>query len=619
MGSSLVHQKAKKARLSRQGWFLGLNVFWILLIVLIASAAIYIQYWHTSRQVEQEFRYSFDAYQMQMTEAYHQSLQRNYLIAHLMRELQIENKLQFLKFKTLFSKMRQSQKLTGSFYYLAANGQVIGWQDSSSGYVLVNKLPELIRKKLDKAKFKNLPQVEFFGPGFIGIQTKVLNHQNKFAGWLLNTYSARQIRKLKPLTGSRLIQTHSVVLTPSGYFYQGQNHLTHQVLATLTRTVDFRLQGKRLNELTKKQYAKITTAQGVLLISPIHVADDTFSAVMLINRNMIWGLINNWIIAVALGAGALLILGLLVIFLLGIQYKRRQQLALSSALLEAAFARKMFLAILDIEGRVKRVNGFFLETFGLRFSDMQMQPLDQIIDFEPALPKLLSMAAKRGHWRGEMKLSLMQKSAYVQFDISLVKENYLPELFVCSGIDNQAQREMTMLLASQATMDSLTGLYNRAFLNDQMEREIKRCERNTSPSSLLLIDIDYFKQINDQYGHLIGDQVLVEFAQLLSTRVRASDILVRWGGEEFVILAPDTLLDDACQLAIQLLISISEHTFTQQIHCSCSIGVSQWVSGLSAQQFFQQADEALYEAKAAGRNTYRVWEEPEKDKNTLTS
>ncbi|WP_165872610.1 GGDEF domain-containing protein [Celerinatantimonas diazotrophica] len=596
-------------------------MLWILLIVFIASAAIDLQYRYTSRQVEQEFRHSFDAYQLQMIEIYNQSLQRNYLIAHLMHGLQLENKLQLLKFKALFSQMQRIQKLTGSFYYLDSDGEVVGWKESSSGYVLVNELPQLLQQKLDKAGFKNLSKLEFFGPGFIGIQTQVLNHQDKFAGWLLNTYSARQVGQLTPLTGSQLTRTHSAVLAPSGYLYKGHNHLVnlHHVLATLTKTVDVRLQAKRLNELTNKQYARIITAQGVLLVNPMYVADDTFSAVMLINRKMIFGVIHNWIVAVALGAGALLVLGLLVISLLGVQYKRRQQLALSSALLEAAFARKIFLAILDSKGRVKRVNGFFLETFGLRFSDMQYKPLDQIIDFDPALPKLLDMAAKRGHWRGEMKLGLMAKLVYVQFDISLVKQDNLPALFVCSGIDNQAQREMTKLLTAQATMDSLTGLYNRTFLNDQMEREIKRSERNESPPSLLLIDIDYFKQINDQYGHLVGDQVLVEFAQLLLTRVRASDILVRWGGEEFVILAPDTLLKDACQLADQLLVSISEHTFTQQIHCSCSIGIAQWNSGLSAQQVFQQADEALYEAKASGRNAYWVWEKSEDDKNTPTS
>ncbi|MFM2478456.1 GGDEF domain-containing protein [Celerinatantimonas sp. MCCC 1A17872] len=619
MSSSAQQYKAKKARLSRQGWFLGLNVLWVLLIFAFAAEAIYLQYRHTSRQVEQEFRLSFDAYQLQINEAYRQSLQRNFLIAHELKAMQMDDKLQFLKFKSLFSSMRRYQKLTGSFYYISASGQVVGWIDTPTGYNLTKHLPERLAQKINKNDLAALSTTDFFGPGFIGLQTAVLNHQNKFSGWLLSIYSPEQIRKLTPLTGSQLIRSNSVVLTPSGYFYVGHNQLTHQILVKVTHTFNVKQQGDQLEKLTQGQYGKIATSNGQLLVSWITVSDDKFPAVILINSKMILGLIKNWIIAVTLGALGLLVLGLLVIFLLGVQYKRRQQLALSAAVLEAAFTRKIFLAILDLQGRVKRVNNFFLATFGLRFIDMQMQPLDQIVHFEPALPKLLEMAAKRGHWRGEMKLSLMEKSVYVQFDISLVKEKNLPELFVCSGIDNQAQREMAKLLATQANTDSLTGLYNRTFLNDQIQREIKRCERNKSPSSLLLIDIDYFKQINDQFGHLMGDQLLVEFSQLLSTRVRASDVLVRWGGEEFVILAPDTLLDDASQLAAQLLLSVNEHRFTQQIRCSCSIGVSQWVSGLNAQQLFQQADEALYEAKASGRNTYRVWGKNQDDKNALTS
>lgn len=166
--------------------------------------------------------------------------------------------------------------------------------------------------------------------------------------------------------------------------------------------------------------------------------------------------------------------------------------------------------------------------------------------------------------------------------------------------------EKSRKLKKIAEHDSLTKLYNRFALYELSRKEISKAVRAGLPLSLLMVDLDFFKQINDRYGHLAGDAVLVSFSKILTKSLRSYDIVARYGGEEFVVVLPNTTKENATRVAEKLRIKIEETLFEfegQQIKMTISIGVSSLGEECDClEELIEQADEALYAAKAAGRN-----------------
>ncbi len=157
----------------------------------------------------------------------------------------------------------------------------------------------------------------------------------------------------------------------------------------------------------------------------------------------------------------------------------------------------------------------------------------------------------------------------------------------------------------QATRDLLTGLHNRRQMVAFMRHYFERAQRGTSDLCLLFVDADHFKAVNDNYGHLVGDEVLRHMARLLSNHCRSSDLIARWGGEEVAIVLPDTLLDHASQLAERLRRAIDEsvvRTAEESVSFTISIGGTQLRPTDTLDTLFQRADENLYLAKEGGRN-----------------
>lgn len=157
-----------------------------------------------------------------------------------------------------------------------------------------------------------------------------------------------------------------------------------------------------------------------------------------------------------------------------------------------------------------------------------------------------------------------------------------------------------------AGTDTLTGVWNRRRLEDAVCGEMDRLVRYDQPLSLLALDVDFFKKINDHHGHGIGDSVLVALASLLETTLRTSDSLTRWGGEEFVVLCPNTTLETAGLLAERLRQNVEQAKFPQVGCITVSIGIAECLPGETWEQWFQRADEALYRAKAGGRNQIQL-------------
>ena len=167
---------------------------------------------------------------------------------------------------------------------------------------------------------------------------------------------------------------------------------------------------------------------------------------------------------------------------------------------------------------------------------------------------------------------------------------------------NRELERLNKELEHQASRDMLTGAYNRIKFDMLLEAEIKRCNRYPSAMTLAMLDIDYFKEINDKHGHAVGDSALRQFVALIFEQIRECDILARWGGEEFMILFLETSLEETRVVAEKLRQRIENHNFDGFGNMTCSFGITQLQEDDSFHSLNKRVDEALYEAKKDGRN-----------------
>ena len=161
-----------------------------------------------------------------------------------------------------------------------------------------------------------------------------------------------------------------------------------------------------------------------------------------------------------------------------------------------------------------------------------------------------------------------------------------------------------------AITDELTGIYNRRYFFEMAEKKFTRALKDKSPLSILLVDIDHFKNFNDRYGHAVGDQVLRAAAKMMASALRESDIIGRYGGEEFSIILPDTNNSSAIYVGERLLARVSDVPIDTAAG-KLSIEISLGIAGMSKetpnlQSLIVRADQAMYIAKSAGRNRLAV-------------
>ena len=170
---------------------------------------------------------------------------------------------------------------------------------------------------------------------------------------------------------------------------------------------------------------------------------------------------------------------------------------------------------------------------------------------------------------------------------------------ISSDISKQKQTEAE--LKKEVYIDSLTNIANKKKYNEIIKEKIENYKLNQKPFSLVLIDIDYFKSINDNYGHDMGDFVLKEFTKLISENIRDNDHFFRWGGEEFVLLI-DKNIEETIEICEKLRMIIKKNNF-QSIKLTASFGVSSFKNAEDKESFFSNTDKALYKAKNGGRDT----------------
>lgn len=237
---------------------------------------------------------------------------------------------------------------------------------------------------------------------------------------------------------------------------------------------------------------------------------------------------------------------------------------------------------------------------------------------------LVTWAESNLHERLDSLVAMFERAESGDFTDSYdVAADRRPDAITAVG---RAYNRMRGQLASIVLTDPLSGCFNRRGFEQEYRRELARAARTQTPIALLALDLDHFKNVNDSYGHLTGDAVIAETGALLRANARAQDVVARTGGEEFTILAPDTPIEGAVQLAERIVRAFRSHVFVGgvtgslarssaaagvQIHLTVSVGVvaDEVADDSIAEALRARADEALYAAKRAGRDRVVAWSE----------
>lgn len=274
------------------------------------------------------------------------------------------------------------------------------------------------------------------------------------------------------------------------------------------------------------------------------------------------------------------------------------------------------LVVTDPNGRIDYVNAAFTRLTGYSPGEVVGRPVSLLKSHRtpPARYQDLWAAVTAGQvWRGELT-NRRRDGALVETALAVSPvfgADRRVEGFIASLRDISAEKRLAGELERLANTDGLTGVFNRRFLVGRLGEAVARAKRYHRQFCLMLIDLDHFKQVNDSHGHLKGDEVLQQSAQMIRQTVRLADMLARYGGEEFCVLLPETELDKARLLAERIRRRLEAHHYRdgrgEPFRVTCSIGLAGWREGMDRPEtLLQAADEALYQAKAAGRNRVQI-------------
>lgn len=267
----------------------------------------------------------------------------------------------------------------------------------------------------------------------------------------------------------------------------------------------------------------------------------------------------------------------------------------------------------DIKGRFVWVNQGWINLFRVNSEDILEKPHFGAYSEELA----------RGHRKNEQLTVEQNREMTFEEEITLTdgRHCYLTTVFPMyddrdklvgvgsiSADITEYREELDNLKSSQTDLqelvihDNMTGALNCQALQDRATQEMMRYRRYRHPFSLIMFDLDYFKEVNDRYGHAAGDRLLIHLVEVVSSLLRDTDSLYRMGGEEFVVLAPDTAIDGGMRLAERVRSTVEYTDFSPVDALTISAGVSAMVEDADLDDLLKRADEALYRAKNEGRN-----------------
>lgn len=262
----------------------------------------------------------------------------------------------------------------------------------------------------------------------------------------------------------------------------------------------------------------------------------------------------------------------------------------------------------DNNGKISMLNARLAEIFETSKKKIQ----DKINVLKLPNKKIVECIARTlvgetAHYEDVYESTISGKSIVMKAEFAPIKSE---SGVVIGGIaiveDFTERKQLEDKIVKLSITDKLTQIYNRLKLDEVLEMEYRRSHRSHIPFSAIILDIDHFKAVNDNYGHQIGDSVLKEIANILQTHVRETDVVGRWGGEEFLVIATNTDLEGGRVLAEKLRLEIESFEFTAIGKLTCSFGVAAYKSEMTISSLISTADKALYRAKENGRNRVEI-------------
>ncbi|WP_378955912.1 diguanylate cyclase [Pelosinus sp. sgz500959] len=255
--------------------------------------------------------------------------------------------------------------------------------------------------------------------------------------------------------------------------------------------------------------------------------------------------------------------------------------------------------------RIIEVNPSYERTLGIQRDHIVDQLATNVYQVEE--PPYLKEYSEVVHTHSTINMETYFSTLDKYFTISIVPWGKNGFATIASDITEikNAQQELlakNAALEELASTDRLTGIWNRRYFEKTTKNEMDRAKRYRHPISLVMFDIDRFKKINDNYGHHAGDQILINVSRLIQDKIRASDSLARWGGDEFIILLPTLSGNHAMKLSEKIRIFIADHEFPDVGFITLSMGVAELRPDENIWSWINRADDALYVAKVNGRN-----------------
>lgn len=273
--------------------------------------------------------------------------------------------------------------------------------------------------------------------------------------------------------------------------------------------------------------------------------------------------------------------------------------------------RYVITATTKPDSTIVRVSSAFEKSSGYSKEELIGKPIGIIKDKErdkKIIQELWKTISNGKTWMGEIKNRNKNGEEYWLEQHIIPKMNIETneiENYVSIGIDITTKKELEKI----ASIDKLTGIYNRRMLDEILQIELDVVKRHQSELSLIILDIDYFKYVNDNFGHLIGDETLKTMSSIITENLRSSDIFGRYGGEEFLIICTHTDKNSAFVLAEKLRKIIENHDFYKIGTKTISLGISSYEKNDNINSLFKKADDALYCAKNEGRNKTIIYKE----------
>jgi len=287
------------------------------------------------------------------------------------------------------------------------------------------------------------------------------------------------------------------------------------------------------------------------------------------------------------------------------ELKARNALQFARNLIDSSM--DMIIAV-DGNRRIVEFNRTACKSFGYELAEILGKHVDVLYGKTDDSSHIHQALLKDGFYAGEITNIRKDGTTFTCFISAsrLTDAEGRPAGFMGISRDISERQHMEEALQLAATTDRLTGIYNRYKFEDTLKAEMERGKRYRTPLSLLMFDLDHFKNVNDSHGHLVGDEVLKAVAEIVRGRIRKSDCLCRWGGEEFCILGPQTPGDQAVKAMLKVSRLVAEHRFAAGVRMTISAGLAVLRTDDTVESFIKRADDALYRAKANGRNRIEI-------------